>query len=1352
MKNKKASLRLTAVLLCLAMLLSVIPFMQMPVFATGTASDQDLANKIVTQIAYGTGTDWEKELKDIFAEKTGINSTAGGDAIKWFDTSTVSDISAPWDGTALNVAGAVTSHTTGTADLVKESTVADGLTTTIYKKYKTDDTFEIALKTVLTLANSTTDEYHVYTPEALRYVMDQFYNNWKGAVYIEKNMDMNGANYNWTHGRMVQGQGLYGNNHTIYNLRNAVGESNARFGFITSGDGANRFYDLHFQTGYLCANAGSQYTGVFGYIAGDYKMVNVTVDDYTIFGGQNTAGLVSRGNTRNATNRRLIEKCSVTNSVIFGTDHVGSLTGCQFLTDYQNCYSVGCMVISTGTHSGGLISCGNSITCTECFTDVEVYGSMNTGVFIGSSDYSSGYAPCVFNNCYASGFIDGTTAVGGFVGAGGDLNANTITFNNCYSTALTGMRKGGTILGGFIGRLRTANGPTIIMNDCYAAGEVGAADTDVSPNSTGIQAQTCGGFVGGTVGAHTNSEFTNCYYDKQTTAMREWGVGEPNATAGITNDDVVGCLTTDTIKSGTGLTSSPGTTGFTGFSDNSQWDFSTQYHYPELQCFSQATPEVWGDAYQLVRDYSKTSTSTVMLETWEKSLDKETGVLKTGTATTTTYDTVRDLTVRFHTTGDISEYAWYRTEFVNVTPKDGDDANKNGASVTIAGNKMPVMTLSTKKSGAETVYYADQFSPGLEWLLVTYGSAQRRLRVMPTVGVDAGKSNTIYRPSDEAPNNVKIAAFYDHADDVELYYSTAERMALSMSDITTGIFPDASGGEAYASDYLTRTANNLSDRQKLLMSNSIDTDLSAYFSAHGDNTYGVSLDLSNNKTYPGVDASYMSRAKDETVSASSAFTETSSANNSKVYVYGRVVTGIDSTTGAISVGSNLIDFTDATMADVYNGLALNVHEDQMIMLEYMWELADGRVVNDAKLITIRATPFNTVITAYDAGGLNDSVPDANKILLDSSNGLLDSNDMYVNMQKLKGLNTDTAAAAALLTPDNRTTDELLPYMVYPEGTANAGQAVDESLIGPEYSDSLIASWTLTNEDKAVTKIRLSMDSGRNDENGNKVYFFAEINPLVSDTVELNYEYYRYITEDDGQYYVKTETLKRTYTIKLSGDTYYLLFNTYKKDSTTDLGFKVDEVDVANNIKVELELSATLKADKIVSGDYGDANQLFDFTLSLDDLTGKTGNTAIKYPYYITDINGNKTQTAAMVAANGDTGIKLKHGDSLTVQNLPYGAKYSLTESDYSAISYLTTVDDVPGRAVTNGTLSVTALPNETGYHSADRAHVFHNNKYVPPSTGIFLENGGMIALTVLAVLGLAGLCVAYIRRKRRYQS
>lgn len=366
----------------------------------------------------------------------------------------------------------------------------------------------------------------------------------------------------------------------------------------------------------------------------------------------------------------------------------------------EDCYSVDSRVFSyteTGSaaDSGAMFSCMSGTCVRNCYTNNIMYGNEKVGAFLGrvivnnaSSSRTIAYfddagRPTVnsyFENCYASGIVEGNDKIGGFAGMIDSQNnpaAGTgVIFKNCYSTAMVGMDYAGTGLGGFMGRDMTPSGlsvmtvnldgrdqeiPGSVYINCYAAGEVGNILTDTTPQviaADDSDKDRIGGFIGAM--AYQPGSFFNCYYDVQTTAMRERAYGMDVSLEGVT-----GVYTLDsTVKGVKGLTydaDNPDRSVRMEGSDasGSAWVYTEEY-YPALQVFAKTgtdssfyvpdagdVPEQysapvsgWYDTdtvgvttrypYDPVRTtnrFSQASTSTVFLNHWDSIMDMRTGAL-----------------------------------------------------------------------------------------------------------------------------------------------------------------------------------------------------------------------------------------------------------------------------------------------------------------------------------------------------------------------------------------------------------------------------------------------------------------------------------------------------------------------------------------------------------------------------------------------------------------------------------------------------------------------------------------------------------------------------------------------------
>ena len=93
-------------------------------------------------------------------------------------------------------------------------------------------------------------------------------------------------------------------------------------------------------------------------------------------------------------------------------------------------------------------------------------------------------------------------------------------------------------------------------------------------------------------------------------------------------------------------------------------------------------------------------------------------------------------------------------------------------------------------------------------------------------------------------------------------------------------------------------------------------------------------------------------------------------------------------------------------------------------------------------------------------------------------------------------------------------------------------------------------------------------------------------------------------------------------------------------------------------------TGSLSVEKIVEGTGAETEKEFAFTIQLTN-AGVTLEGA-----YPADING--TDTTVAVDASGKATFKLKDGETITINGIPDGTTYEVTEGDYTADGY--TVD------------------------------------------------------------------------------
>lgn len=409
--------------------------------------------------------------------------------------------------------------------------------------------------------------------------------------------------------------------------------------------------------------------------------------------------------------------------------------GAKSLT-IENSMLVNSTMISQGGHSGGFTSCvrvsGEGVY-RDCFANVDVYANDITGVFEGIIHAGTH----TFERCGASGKIEGTRYIGGFFGA--DSESAHVVIRDCYTTAMVGMSETASCMGSFGGWI---NAPSLVsLENCYAAGEVGTlrSDTDGMPldaNGNRVTNWNVTGFCGNNQG-----NFTNCYYDKQTTAMCDIG----------TCAGVQGLITRDLINLDLG----------------DAWTTSAG-GYPELKVFAESDDP-------LTRACSAASTSTVHLYASEDGSD---------------YDTVRRIRYPFPLTSNAnSGKNSVTTKWENYVGEDPDNPLYPNISPLVPGD-VPIITL-TDVGSRDAV---SSVAPGVGWLQVNTTdkdsgvAGQRRLRLVPTTSIalasfgnlSAGDSDVICAKPKESQSSLEgwkplddMFSIYDHRSNVSFVSSSS---------------------------------------------------------------------------------------------------------------------------------------------------------------------------------------------------------------------------------------------------------------------------------------------------------------------------------------------------------------------------------------------------------------------------------------------------------------------------------------------------------------------------------------------------------------------------------------------------
>ncbi len=167
-------------------------------------------------------------------------------------------------------------------------------------------------------------------------------------------------------------------------------------------------------------------------------------------------------------------------------------------------------------------------------------------------------------------------------------------------------------------------------------------------------------------------------------------------------------------------------------------------------------------------------------------------------------------------------------------------------------------------------------------------------------------------------------------------------------------------------------------------------------------------------------------------------------------------------------------------------------------------------------------------------------------------------------------------------------------------------------------------------------------------------------------------------------------------------------------------------DEVKSDKFENTYSAgTLNVSKTVAGNLGDKNKYFEFKVTLTGVEGKTygdsyrvtGGSYTTNPEVVTIVAGEEKEYTFM----------LKHDETISIANLPYGVKYTVTET--VADGYTTKVGNVETNEATGS------------INAAVTTAAFTNNKDGQIDTGVTTENLPYVLLIGFVVLAGAALLI-----------
>jgi uncharacterized repeat protein (TIGR01451 family) len=565
------------------------------------------------------------------------------------------------------------------------------------------------------------------------------------------------------------------------------------------------------------------------------------------------------------------------------------------------------------------------------------------------------------------------------------------------------------------------------FTNCYAAGEVGGITSDYAVYTAGTKTaegstsedsntETIGGFIGAyrpedygvnttdiTSSTSIDGIFTNCYYDKQTTAMHERDIGN------YTNYDSSGNQTGDSYAlSGTmgGITGvytqtsekkvvnglSNTTVGTLFPTDSDKWTNENEC-YPQLinmkylygknnssipPTDNDAEKAMYEERAQLFKDYAYASTAAVFLDHYDQTLTN-TDELENCTETTV-YDTVRDITSKFDFS-TMTGISWTVNTARNKTsgdngfhgkmgPHDVDEwengyesdssggfsidytISDDGEKHTVTQN--PYVIKIAKNATTDNKYRCVEFAPGKQWVKVTYGKASRSLRLLPSAYLSAGGEIDVNVLTDTTKNTDGTTS--ENTTNTVTLFDGSKRVTLDKFRHYVGV--------AYAISDRTRMANyNYKDLAEYKTDNGTNTDTDSFALYAGYTigkapNMGVGLDESTDMMYTQYFAvEGQKNDSSEGLTAVKIYktkkgTPIEEGNKTSYQLLKDETQEITDSNSAYytGTGNNYAD----TIAK-WTGKANFTKEDTgYYYMEYNWRLNDGRYLSDLKLVRIKS--------------------------------------------------------------------------------------------------------------------------------------------------------------------------------------------------------------------------------------------------------------------------------------------------------------------------------------------------------------------------------------------------------------
>ncbi|MGL6200503.1 MAG: DUF7601 domain-containing protein [Lachnospiraceae bacterium] len=167
----------------------------------------------------------------------------------------------------------------------------------------------------------------------------------------------------------------------------------------------------------------------------------------------------------------------------------------------------------------------------------------------------------------------------------------------------------------------------------------------------------------------------------------------------------------------------------------------------------------------------------------------------------------------------------------------------------------------------------------------------------------------------------------------------------------------------------------------------------------------------------------------------------------------------------------------------------------------------------------------------------------------------------------------------------------------------------------------------------------------------------------------------------------------------------------------------------------------LAIKKTVKGQYGDPNQQFDVTITMKD-----GGTPVTGLYDCTSVIGSAITTGSVPFNSSGQGIlKLKHGQTITIEGIPLGYTYTVEETDTAVFNGIYSVS----YSSTSGTATITTTGVADTLVSTIEEVSITNSRTSIPALGLSGINYRVVIAGIMVALTVAVTTLWCYRRRRK---